>query len=190
VLGLGAYLFLLARLDLRQLRLGREDHWIFGGALAIATLACARTTAALGATSTLTDLLPALDDATLALWAAAALWLPALLAAELIAPRVGYDARRWSTVFPLGMYAVCSIATGSISGMGGISSFGRVWIWVAFVALPARAKVSKARIEYPPRHHNMPSCTGLYGSDGTRASRVTGTRSIAPRPGSERCRWG
>jgi tellurite resistance protein TehA-like permease len=40
--------------------------------------------------------------------------------------------RRWSTVFPLGMYAVCSIATGSISGIGGISSFGRAWIWVAF----------------------------------------------------------
>jgi tellurite resistance protein TehA-like permease len=132
VLGLGAYPFVLTRLDLWQLRVGRGDQWIFGGALAIATLACARTTAALTATATLTDLRPALDDATLALWAAAALWLPALLAAELIAPRIGYDTRRWSTVFPLGMYAVCSIAAGSISGIGGISSYGRVWIWVAF----------------------------------------------------------
>jgi tellurite resistance protein TehA-like permease len=131
VLGLGAYLFVLARVEVRQLVVGRGDHWIFGGALAIATLACARTTAALAATSTLVELQPALRDATLALWAAAALWLPALLATELIAPRLGYDARRWSTVFPLGMYAVCSIATGSISGIGAISSFGRVWIWVA-----------------------------------------------------------
>jgi tellurite resistance protein TehA-like permease len=135
VLGLGAYLFVLARVDLRQLLLGRGDHWIFGGALAIATLACARTTAALDATSALAGIHPALDDATLALWAAGVLWLPALLAGELIAPRIGFDAGRWSTVFPLGMYAVCSIATGSITGIGGISSFGRVWIWPAFAVL-------------------------------------------------------
>ena len=98
---------------------GRGDHWIFGGALAIATLACADTTAALTATSTLTGLEPALEDATLALWAAAALWRPVLLVGEVIAPRLGYDTRRWSTVFPFGMYAVCSLATGGLTGIGG-----------------------------------------------------------------------
>jgi tellurite resistance protein TehA-like permease len=131
VLGLCAYLLVFARVDLYQLLLGRGDHWIFGGALAIATLACARTAAALSATSTLDGIQPALHDATLALWAAAALWLPALLTGEVIAPRLAYDTRRWSTVFPFGMYAVCSIAIGSISGIGGISDFGRVWIWLA-----------------------------------------------------------
>jgi tellurite resistance protein TehA-like permease len=131
VLGLVEYLIVLARADMRQLFTGHGDQWIFGGALAIATLACARTTAALTAASTLVNLHPELHDATLALWAAAALWLPALLAGELIAPRIGYDVRRWSTVFPLGMYAVCSIAAASISGIGGIRSFGRIWVWVA-----------------------------------------------------------
>lgn len=131
LLGLAAYLFVLASVDLRQLATGRGDHWVFGGALAIATLACARTTAALAATSTLTALHSALDDGTLALWAAAALWLPALLASELIWPRLGYDTRRWSTVFPFGMYAVCSIAAGSVTGVSGLASFGRAWIWVA-----------------------------------------------------------
>lgn len=131
LLGLGAYLFVLTRLDLRQLLVGRGDHWIFGGALAIATLACARTTEALTGTSNLTEFRPALHDTSLALWAGAALWLPALAAGELIAPRLGYDTGRWSTVFPVGMYAVCSIAAGSVTGTGALASFGRTWIWVA-----------------------------------------------------------
>jgi tellurite resistance protein TehA-like permease len=134
VLGLGAYLFVLARIDLRELLVGRGDQWIFGGALAIATLACARTTAALDASGSVAGLRLTLHDVTLALWAAAVLWLPALLAGELIAPRLGYDSLRWSTVFPFGMYAVCSIAASSVTGIGGIGSFGRVWVWLALGA--------------------------------------------------------
>jgi len=147
LLGLAAYLFVLARIDWRQLVAGSGDHWVFGGALAIATLACARTSAALTANSALTGLHSSLVDATLALWAAAALWLPALLAGELLAPRLRYDTRRWSTVFPFGMYAVCSVATSSITGVGAIGSFGRVWIWVTlavwsivFVGMLRRAR--------------------------------------------------
>lgn len=132
LLGVAAYVFVLARIDIRQLTVGSGDHWVFGGALAIATLACARTSAALTATSALAGLHGALVDATLALWVAAALWLPALIAAELISPRFRYDTLRWSTVFPFGMYAVCSVATSRVTGIGGIGSFGRAWIWVAF----------------------------------------------------------
>ncbi len=131
VVGLAAYVFVLVRADLRQLLVGRGDHWIFGGALAIAALASARSTAALSSAATFAALRPALREITVALWAAAAAWLPVLLAAELRAPRIGYDLSRWSTVFPLGMYAVCSIATSSIGGIGGIGTFGRVWIWIA-----------------------------------------------------------
>lgn len=131
LLGLAAYLFALARIDLRQLVVGSGDHWVFGGALAIATLACAQTTTAFTATSTLAGLHGSLVDATLALWAAAALWLPALLASELIAPRLHYDTRRWSTVFPFGLYAACSITAGGVTGVDGIAGFGRAWIRVA-----------------------------------------------------------
>lgn len=119
-----------SRRDLRQLTAGSGDHWVFGGALAIATLACARTTTALTATSTLPGLHGALREATLAIWAAA-LWLPALLAGELISPRLRYDTRRRSTVFPFGMYAVCSMAAGGVTGIDGVSTFGRIWIWIA-----------------------------------------------------------
>lgn len=131
LLGLAAYVFVLARIDLRQLVIGSGDHWVFGGALAIATLACARTTAALTATSTLAGLHGILEDATLALWSAAALWLPVLLVSEAVAPRLRYDTRRWSTVFPFGMYAVCSITAGGGAGVKDIASFGRAWIWAA-----------------------------------------------------------
>jgi hypothetical protein len=38
------------------------------------------------------------------------LWLPVLLLDEALHPRPRYDVRRWSTVFPVGMYAACSFA--------------------------------------------------------------------------------
>jgi tellurite resistance protein TehA-like permease len=129
-LGLAAYVFVLARVDPRQLIVGRGDHWIFGGALAIATLAAARTSAALAA-SRLHAGVSAFHAATLALWVVAVAWLPALVGGELIAPRLGFDTRRWSTVFPLGMYAVCSMAAGSVTGIGDLRDFGRVVIWIA-----------------------------------------------------------
>lgn len=39
------------------------------------------------------------------------LWLPVLLLAEMLRPRLGYDVRRWSTGFPVGMYAACSFVS-------------------------------------------------------------------------------
>lgn len=131
LLGIAAYLFVLARIDLRQLLTGLGDHWVFGGALAIVTLACARTTAALDATGGLDGWHGFLQDATLGLWAAAVLWLPLLLVGEVLRPRLGYDVRRWATVFPFGMYAACSFAAGEVAGIAGIEDFGRAWIWVA-----------------------------------------------------------
>lgn len=67
------------------------------------------------------------------LWAASMVWLPALVLAEVLHPRLRYDVRRWSTVFPVGMYAACSIVVGSLAHAGAITSFGLVWVWVAVV---------------------------------------------------------
>jgi hypothetical protein len=39
LLGLAFYVFVISSFDLRQLLVGRGDHWITGGALAISTLA-------------------------------------------------------------------------------------------------------------------------------------------------------
>lgn len=133
-LGLLFYLIVLARFDLRQLAVGAGDHWIAGGALAIAALAVARCADAVSALRGPAGAGSALDTAALAVWAAAAAWLPALLAAELVRRRTGFDERRWSTVFPLGMYAACSFAAADAAGVGGLATFARVWIWPAFAA--------------------------------------------------------
>lgn len=124
--GLVMYVAVVSAFPVRELFGGRGDHWIAGGALAIAALACARV-ATVGHSA-------GLGTPALAIWAVAAAWLLALVAGELIAPRPGYDAARWATVFPLGMYAVCSFAVARAAGVGGLADFARVWIWVAFAA--------------------------------------------------------
>ena len=130
-LGLAAYAFVLARFDLRELLAGAGDQWVAGGALAIATLACARAAAAIGATSSVESLRDTLADASFVLWAAAAAWLPFLVVAEVRAPRLRFDVRRWATVFPLGMYAACSFAVADVTGREWLSHAARIWIWGA-----------------------------------------------------------
>jgi tellurite resistance protein TehA-like permease len=131
--GLALYALVLVRFDLHELAVGRGDHWIAGGALAISALASARCAQALGGIG--------LRDLALAVWAAAAAWLPVLVVAELVHRRRTFDERRWSTVFPLGMYAACSFAAGDVARVTPIVGFARVWVWVAlasWVAVAAR----------------------------------------------------
>ncbi len=132
-LGLVAYLFVLSRFDLRQLARGRGDHWVAGGALAISALATGRlalAASALGADRALQD---ALGYAALAVWLAAMAWLPALLLGEVRWPRLTYDVRRWSTVFPVGMYAACSFITGQAAHAPPLLAFARAWVWFGMV---------------------------------------------------------
>jgi tellurite resistance protein TehA-like permease len=134
LLGLTSYAFTAARFDLRQLVVGHGDHWIAGGALAISTLCAAKLAqgaAALGRFGAQRDVL---SDATLALWCLAMAWLVPLIVGEVVRPRLGYDVRRWATVFPFGMYPACSFAVGQVTGIGGITTFGRVGTWVAVAA--------------------------------------------------------
>jgi tellurite resistance protein TehA-like permease len=65
------------------------------------------------------------------------LWLPVLLLAEALRPRLRYDVRRWSTVFPVGMYAACSFAVGQAARASAITSFARAWVWVALAVWAA-----------------------------------------------------
>jgi tellurite resistance protein TehA-like permease len=135
-LGLAFYLVVLARFELRQLVVGRGDHWIAGGALAIAALACARCAQATGDLHTL----------ALAVWAAAAAWLPVLVGTELFRVRREFDELRWSTVFPLGMYAACSFAAGQATGAHELTTFARAWVWVAVAAWASTAGWTMRRI--------------------------------------------
>ena len=133
-LGLAFYAFTAARFDLRQLVNGHGDHWVAGGALAISTLAAAKITEAGGTLRHFSVQHSALTAGTLVLWCLAMAWLLPLVTAEVLRPRLGYDVHRWATVFPLGMYAACSFATGQVTGITGITDFGRVWTWVSFTA--------------------------------------------------------
>ena len=125
VLGPALYPFVLARFDLRELAIGRGDHWVSGGALAICALAAASITSTADALGMLGGEERALKDLSLALWTLAMLWLPALVLAEALHPRLRYDVRRWSTVFPVGMYAACSFAVGDAAGAPAITGFAR-----------------------------------------------------------------
>jgi tellurite resistance protein TehA-like permease len=129
-LGLGFYLPVLARFDLRQLVAGRGDHWIMGGALAISTLAAAQLVTSTRSVG-LGALTGGLEDTALALFAAAAGCLVVLLAGEAARPRPAFHHARWSTVFPVGMYAACGLAVARVTGSHAIEDFADAWTWVA-----------------------------------------------------------
>ncbi len=172
LLGIVFYGFVISHFDLRQLVVGRGDHWITGGALAISTLAAGRITLAAHSLHTLTGIAGTLKIVSLALWVLTIAWLPALLAAEALRPRLGYDVRRWSTVFPVGMYAACSFIVGAAVPAALIADFARVWVWagvvvwlVVFVAMLRRGQhlargehptITAARIEQPAPGQRRP----------------------------------
>lgn len=142
--GVLVYALVLAHFRPRELLEARGDHWIAGGALAIAALACADAAAADRGLQLPAGLHHALVVGALVLWIGAAAWLPVLIAAEVVARRVDYDANRWSTVFPVGMYAVSSLVVGDVEGWRWPARFVHVWIWVA-VAVWALVAAGTAR---------------------------------------------
>jgi tellurite resistance protein TehA-like permease len=163
-LGLAFYVFVIARFDLRQLGVGRGDHWITGGALAISTLAAGRIATGAKALATLGGGGGPLRGLALGLWALTMLWLPVLLLAEALRPRLRYDVRRWSTVFPVGMYAACSFAVGQAARASAITSFARVWVWVALAVWAAvlagmmRRAANVVQDELPPTGPDSAMC--------------------------------
>ena len=90
------------------------------------------------------------------------LWLVVLLFAEARWPRFGYDAGRWSTVFPLGMYAASSFAVGVLAHAGAITSFARVWVWIALASWAIVFVATIGRAVEVVRGHGAPDA-------GTRA---------------------
>lgn len=134
LLGLVLYAYIMARFDRRQLVLGRGDQWLTGGALAISALAAGHLTLAANSLHALGGLHAELRTLALTTWIFAVAWLPVLLSTELLRPRLGYDLRRWSTVFPVGMYAACSHVIGATAAAPAITDFARSWTWVAAAA--------------------------------------------------------
>ena len=146
-LGLGFYAFVFVRFQFRQLVVGIGDHWVTGGALAISTLTAGRVALAARHLNVLSGAHGALKTIAVVLWSLAVAWLPALVAAEVFRPRLHYNVRRGSTVFPVGMYAACSFVVGPLTASQGITDFARVWVWIAvavwllvFAAMASRSR--------------------------------------------------
>ena len=149
LIGLCFYAFVAAGFPARELLFGRGDHWIAGGALAIATLAAARLAVGAHGLGEPGEFHALLRDASIVLWVLTLLWLPVLIVTELLNPRLGYDLRRWSTVFPVGMYATSSFVVAAAASTSVPTEFARTWVWVAlalWVAVAAAHAVAAARI--------------------------------------------
>ncbi|AYG84428.1 hypothetical protein DWB77_06642 [Streptomyces hundungensis] len=76
----------------------------------------------------------ALRTATLVLLGLNLAGCAVLLVAEVGRPRPGYDIRRWSTVFPLGMTAVAALSTATATGVGPLRTLGEVVLWITVAA--------------------------------------------------------
>jgi tellurite resistance protein TehA-like permease len=61
-------------------------------------------------------------------------WCVVLLAAEAVWPRLRFDVRRWSTVFPLGMTAATTLSVGTAMDVPGLRTPGQVMLWIAVAA--------------------------------------------------------
>jgi tellurite resistance protein TehA-like permease len=114
-------------------------YWINMGAMAISTLGGVSLVDAARGPGLLADLLPFLKGLTLMFWATATWWLPLLL--MLGAWRHGvkryplaYDHGYWGAVFPLGMYAVCTLRLAREFGFPFLAPLGEVFAWVSVAA--------------------------------------------------------
>ncbi len=140
-LGLVLYLFALSRFDLRQVLEGQGDQWVAGGALAICAVAGAKLVAVGNAGQYLwnEDDRGVLHTVTLALLAFDLAWYAVLLVAELARPRLGYDVRRWSTIFPMGMTAAAMLSVASALHAPELKVPGEALLWLAVAAWVAVA---------------------------------------------------
>jgi hypothetical protein len=127
-LGLLLYMVALTCFDFRQILRGAGDQWVAGGALAISALAGSTLLSSPLWTGGAHRMLRA---AALLLLALTFAWYAVLLGAEIYRPRLAYDVRRWSTIFPLGMIAAASLSLSATASIGWLEPLGRVLLWIA-----------------------------------------------------------
>ena len=132
LLGIGFYLLIeLHDFDHGRLTTGPGDQWVFGGAVAITVLAGAKLIIAVEAQGALHGLEHDLHVAVLVVWIVALQMLLVLVWSELAFPRLEYSALRWATVFPVGMYAACTLVASEALGQPWMDTyFADWWVWV------------------------------------------------------------
>jgi tellurite resistance protein TehA-like permease len=119
-------------------------YWINMGAMAISTLGGLNLAAAARAYEPLAELLPFVKGLTLMFWATATWWLPVLVMLGVwrhVRKRypLTYDHGYWGAVFPLGMYAVCTLRLANQFDLPFLAPLGQTFAWVSVAAWLATA---------------------------------------------------
>ncbi len=114
-------------------------YWINMGAMAISALAGATLLEVGKDSPLLSQLTPFLKGFTLLFWATATWWIPMLLILGVwrhlyMHFRLSYDSRYWGVVFPLGMYAACTLHVAQVMQIPCLFFLPRIWIYVALAA--------------------------------------------------------
>ncbi|MFC4346809.1 tellurite resistance/C4-dicarboxylate transporter family protein [Kordiimonas lipolytica] len=114
-------------------------YWINMGAVAITTLTGAELIRAFESTPAIHSMLPFIKGMTTMYWATATWWIPMLLVLGVWRHgirrfKLTYDPLYWGLVFPLGMYAVCTLKLGVVFNLPMFLLVARVFIVVALIA--------------------------------------------------------
>ncbi|QEF97780.1 putative membrane protein [Stieleria maiorica] len=114
-------------------------YWINMGAMAISTLAGATLVSKADSSPILLQLLPFIKGLTLLFWATATWWIPMLVTLGIwrhVYKRVAfaYDPQYWSIVFPIGMYAVCTIRLAQELDAPYLLLIPNIFVYIALVA--------------------------------------------------------
>ncbi|MFD5815346.1 tellurite resistance/C4-dicarboxylate transporter family protein [Streptomyces sp. NPDC127038] len=139
--GIALYVLSFASFDPWEVRKGAGDHWVAAGALGISALAGAGLVAAHHVNPYLwnNDDQGVLRATTGALLTLSLVCYVLLAVAEVVWWRPRYDVRRWSTVFPMGMTAVATLAVADALDVFRLKGPGQVLLWIAVAAWLAAA---------------------------------------------------
>ena len=148
-------------------------YWINMGAVAISTLGGVNLTAAARGFAPLLELLPFVKGLTLMFWATATWWLPVLVMLGVwrhVRKRypLTYDHGYWGAVFPLGMYAVCTLRLAREFHLLFLAPIGQTFAWISVVAWACTAAGLIRRL--------------LFARPNDRAGRVEGVTRVTPDP--------